>query len=155
MATGSFARSIQPSIASFSSSPASTPVPQYTRTRKRGRPVSGIGTESEGSQKRPKPLADENDAIERLLTLIGSKETALAPVLLDTFELATKVLQDEYESRLSESHFLQAIELFQSQSNASIFRTLQGRLRDRWLCKNAGVELLDVDYRRINNELDI
>ncbi len=142
------------------SSLASTSIPLHNRIRKRGQPVSGFESESEGSQKRPKSTVNENGAIERLINIINIKKRAFTLKLEpDIFELATKILQDEYEFRLSESHFIQATGLFQSQSNASVFRTLKGRLRDRWLCEKAGVELLDVDYSELlgvdNNELGI
>lgn len=62
---------------------------------------------------------------------------------MNTVELAIKLLQDEYELRLSESHFLSAIDLLSVENMASVFITLSSNIRDRWLCRNATVELID------------
>jgi hypothetical protein len=151
MATGSSARSSQPStqalIPSFPSSSTSTPVPLYTRVRTRGRPVRDITTDSEEPRsKRTRSNgvpSIETKALELIVASIRSTDTGR--IHLNPFERAIQLLQDEYELRLSENHFLQVVELLESQSKASIFITLKvGRLRDQWLCRNAGIELLDI-----------
>jgi hypothetical protein len=162
MATGSFARSSfsqptisTPSQASITSSGANTPInTTYTRNRSRGRPREDI--DSEGlKNKRAKLEGIEAEALGLLITSLrgqASMGPRVAEQPLNIFERATKLLQDEYELRLSPSHFLCATELFQSESRASMFVTLKGPLRDQWLCKYAGVELLDIN---VNSELDI
>jgi hypothetical protein len=99
----------------------------------------------------------ENEALELLISSMKnqpSQESRVRRVRLNTFELAIQLLQDEYESRLSESHFLFAVELLESQSKASIFITLKGPLRDRWLSKNIGIELIGL-LDNVNSNLDI
>jgi hypothetical protein len=87
------------------------------------------------------------DALQLILDEIKARNhpevRLMKRVRLNTFELAIKLLQDEYESRLSEGHFLVAVEFLDSESKASIFITLKSRLRDQWLSKNAGIELID------------
>ena len=99
----------------------------------------------------------ENEALELLISSMKtqpSQESRVRRVRLNTFELAIQLLQDEYESRLSESHFLFAVELLESQSKALIFITLKGPLRDRWLSKNIGIELIGL-LDNVNSNLDI
>jgi hypothetical protein len=155
MATGAFARSAQPStsIASFPSSQTSTPIPPYNRQRKRGRPFAGSGTDTTELRKRQKPDYIESEAIELLIASIksqASQESKVGRVLQSTVELAIQLLQNEYELRLSESHFLMAITLLESESKAAIFITLKSRLRDQWLSQNAGIELLNDLYNELN-----
>lgn len=159
MATGSFARSSQPltrvSITSFPSSQASTLVPLYNRVRTRGRPIRDTETDSEEPKsKRAKSTSMEIEALELFVASMKNQkgtETRIRRVCLNTFELAIQLLQDEYKLRLSESHFLQAVEFLESESKASIFITLKSRLRDQWLSKNAEIELFDT----IDSMLDI
>lgn len=75
--------------------------------------------------------------------LVASLDHSIGRVRLNTFELAIKLLQDEYEVRLSENHFLIAIEFLENQTKASVFITLKGPIRDQWLCKGTGIELLE------------
>lgn len=163
MATGSFARSSQPSIstlsqASVASSQANTSIIlPYNRTKSRGRQTEDIDREGHKS-KRAKLEGIESEALELLRTSIKNQASIgsrVGRVRLNTFELAIQLLQDEYESRLSESHFFQAVQLLQSESTASVFITLNSRLRDQWLCRSAGVKLLDELLDDIESELNI
>jgi hypothetical protein len=147
MATGSFARSSQPltqsNLPSIESSKASTPTRPYHRVRKRGVIPDGSEVDSEGLSKRLKSENIENEALELFITTmkIVGQEHLQRP--LNTFELAITLLEDEYGTCLSESHYLQAANILESESKASIFIAINARIRDQWLCKNAGVELLD------------
>jgi hypothetical protein len=71
------------------------------------------------------------------------REVGILRARSNIFERATELLQKEYETLLSGSHFLQAVEVLESESRASIFVTLKGPLRDQWLCRNAQVEFID------------
>jgi hypothetical protein len=104
----------------------------------------------EPKQKRLKVASMEAEAIELLVATIkeqtGSKETGR--VRLNPVELAIKLLQDEYEFRLSQVDLLSAVEFLSTENKASVFITLGSNIRDIWLCKNVGVEL-------INTEIDL
>jgi hypothetical protein len=158
MATGSFARSFQPStrvsIASFPSSQASTLVPLYNRVRTQGRPIGDTKTDSEEPKSKQAKSTDmEIEALELFVALMKNQkgtETRIERVRLNTFKLAIQLLQDEYELRLSESHFLQAVEFLESQSKAFIFITLKSRLQDQWHSKNAEIELFNTIDSTLN-----
>ncbi len=159
MATGTSARSSQPlnpsqlSTPSFPSSRASTPsAGPYIRVKSRRQPTNSSDIE-ESKEKRLRVEAMESEAWELLRASMKTQamsESKVGRVRLNTFELATQLLQDEYESRLSESHFLKAIECLESQSKASVFITLKSRIRDQWLLKNAKVEFLNEVYNELN-----
>ena len=167
MATGAFARSSQsqPSIqsqlstASFPSSQASTPL-SHNRIKSRRRPIKDGEIEESKSKRSNKAEDIESEAFGLLISTLkaqasdqgqGSSKSKVKRVRLNTFELAIRLLQDEYGLRLSDSHFLVAVEYLESQSKASIFITLEGQRRDQWLRGGAKIELLS----NVNNELNI
>ena len=57
-------------------------------------------------------------------------------------ELAIQLLQKEYETRLSEGHFLVIIDFLTAKAKASVFITLNSSIRDMWPCKNTDVKLI-------------
>jgi hypothetical protein len=63
-------------------------------------------------------------------------------VRYNTMELAIQLLQTEYETRLSTSHFLTAVDFLTTKAKASAFITLNSHIRDMWLCKNTDVKLI-------------
>jgi hypothetical protein len=141
-ATGSYSRSSQPSTASIPNSQVSTPSHiDLGRIRKRGVPIREGGTDTEGRKRRRLEL--DPDGINSLITLMKDREVGILRARSNIFERATELLQKEYETLLSGSHFLQAVEVLESESRASIFVTLKGPLRDQWLCRNAQVEFID------------
>ena len=54
---------------------------------------------------------------------------------------AIQLLQEEYETRLSLDGFDSAIEVLEQKGKATVFITLSGDARDRWLQKNANTKL--------------
>jgi hypothetical protein len=145
-ATGSFARSSNsnsnsnstqyttPSIASSQG----TPIPTSQRIRARG-------IDSEPPKKRLKTSstsAIENEAMQWIISTMKEKEKDGGRVLYNTVELAIQLLQNEYETRLSTGHFLIAVDFLTSEVKASAFITLNGQIRDIWLCKSINVELI-------------
>ena len=63
-------------------------------------------------------------------------------VRFNTVELAIQLLQKEYETRLSKSHFLVTIDFLTAESKAFVFITLNSSIRDMWLYKNIDVKLI-------------
>ena len=58
-------------------------------------------------------------------------------------EIAVELLENEYQDRLSEKHFLDTLNFLIDVAKASLFITLKSSLiRERWLCQNANVELI-------------
>jgi len=62
---------------------------------------------------------------------------------LNKVELAIQLLEDKYQERLSTSDFINAVDILENNSKASVFITLKSSvIRDCWLCKNTGIELI-------------
>jgi hypothetical protein len=146
VATGAFSRSSQPSIPSQSTpstqSSQSTPIPTSHRVRTRGIPIR-IDDELGPERKRTKTaVSSTDDALEFLVSVIKDQQEGSGRPRLNIVERAIQLLQREYESRLSEGHFLMAIDFLGIKSNASIFNTLGSSIRETWLCKNADIELI-------------
>ena len=57
-------------------------------------------------------------------------------------ELAVQLLKTEFKSCLSTSDFINAVDFLTIKAKASAFITLDGEIRDMWLCKNINVELI-------------
>jgi hypothetical protein len=132
-ATGAFSRSSQSTTPS-----QGTPVP--TRVRTRGIPIRD--DEPGPERKRTKIASTTDEALELLVSLVKDQQDGKARVRLSTVELAIQLLQQEYILRLSEHHFLMAIDFLASKTNAGIFITLGSSIRETWLCKNADIELM-------------
>ena len=60
----------------------------------------------------------------------------------NTVELAIQLLQKEYQTKLSSSHFINAVDFLTVEAKASAFITLNSSIRDIWLCKNLDIELI-------------
>jgi hypothetical protein len=98
----------------------------------------------ESARKRVKTTATGSGQEEAFNLLIlalkaqqGGSSRACNPV-----ELAIQLLQREYETRLSESHFLEAVDFLTIEAKASVFISLSSNMRDIWLCKHASVMLI-------------
>ena len=50
-------------------------------------------------------------------------------------------MQEEYKTRLSLDGFDSAVEVLEQKGKATVFITLSGDARDRWLQKNANTKL--------------
>jgi hypothetical protein len=137
-ATGSFARSSN--TASRLSTPSiqgSTPIPASYRVRTRGVPLQ---SDSEPERKRIK-TTPHDEAIELIVSVLKDQQGS-GRVRFNTVELAIQLLQKEYETRLSEGHFLVAIDFLTAEIKASVFITLNSNIRDIWLCKNTDILLI-------------
>jgi hypothetical protein len=86
--------------------------------------------------------AIEAEAIEWIISAMKETQDKGGRVRYNTVELAIQLLQTEYETRLSTSHFLAAVDFLTTKAKASAFITLNGHIRDMWLCKNTDVELI-------------
>jgi hypothetical protein len=138
-ATGAFVRSSNSNTASQLSTPSirSTPIPVTHRIRTRGVPLQ---SDSEPSRKRVKTTKTD-EAIDMLMLVLKDQQCS-GRVRFNTVELAIQLLQKEYETRLSEGHFLEAVDFLTTEVKASVFITLNSSIRDIWLCKNAHVSLI-------------
>jgi hypothetical protein len=137
-ATGSFARSSN--TASRLSTPSiqgSTPIPASYRVRTHGVPLQ---SDSEPERKRIK-TTPHDEAIELIVSVLKDQQGS-GRVRFNTVELAIQLLQKEYETRLSEGHFLVAIDFLTAEIKASVFITLNSNIRDIWLCKNTDILLI-------------
>jgi hypothetical protein len=137
-ATGSFARSSN--TASRLSTPSiqgSTPIPASYRVRTRGVPLQ---SDSESERKRIK-TTPHDEVIELIVSVLKDQQGS-GRVRFNTVELAIQLLQKEYETRLSEGHFLVAIDFLTAEIKASVFITLNSNIRDIWLCKNTDILLI-------------
>jgi len=58
-------------------------------------------------------------------------------------EIAVELLENEYQDKLSDDHFVRTLNFLTDVLKASIFITLKSSsIRERWLCQNADVELI-------------
>jgi hypothetical protein len=73
---------------------------------------------------------------------LKAQQSGSSRALFNPVELAIQLLQREYETRLSESHFLEAVDFLTTEAKASVFITLNSNMRDIWLCRNASVVLI-------------
>jgi len=73
--------------------------------------------------------------VESLTTILGSQSHE------NNTEKAIKLLTKEYADRLGLDSLLEASILLEDVSKASAFLSLNGKLRDMWLEKSAGIEL--------------
>ena len=83
-----------------------------------------------------------NEAINLLVLVLKDQQSSSERVCFNTVELAIQLLQIEYETHLSESHFLLAIDVLTAEAKASVFITLNSSIRDMWICKTANVTLI-------------
>jgi hypothetical protein len=138
-ATGAFVRSSNSNTVSQLSTPSirSTPIPVTHRIRTRGVPLQ---SDSEPVRKRVKTTRTD-EAIDMLVSVLKDQQGS-GRVRFNTVELAIQLLQKEYETRLSEDHFLEAVDFLSIEVKASVFITLNSSIRDVWLRKNAHVLLI-------------
>jgi hypothetical protein len=95
----------------------------------------------EPARKRVKTTGSD-EAIDLLVSLLKDQQSSSGRVRFNTVELAIQLLQIEYETRLSESHFLLAVDVLTVEAKASVFITLNSSIRDTWICKTADVMLI-------------
>lgn len=140
-ATGAIVRSSNSNTASSQlSTPSirSAPIPVTHRIRTRGVPLQ---SDSEPSRKRVKTTNKTDEAIDILVSVLKDQQGS-GRVRFNTVELAIQLLQKEYETRLSEGHFLEAVDFLTTEAKASVFITLNSGIRDAWLCKNTHVSFI-------------
>lgn len=152
-ATGEFARSSntqQISIASTqattssqtASSRSSTPL-SIQRVRTRGVPLREDAALPEPVRKRVKIIGSgPEEAYNLLISALRAQQSGSSRALFNPVELAIQLLQKEYETRLSEGHFLEAVDFLTAEAKASVFISLNSGIRDMWLSKNASVILI-------------
>jgi hypothetical protein len=83
-----------------------------------------------------------NEAIDLLVSVLKDQQSGSRRVCFNTVELAIQLLQKEYKTRLSEGHFLLAVDVLTAEAKASVFITLNSSIRDMWICKTADVTLI-------------
>lgn len=139
-ATGANVRSSSSNTTSQLSTPSIQSAPTLTnpRIRTRGLPLQG---DSEPVRKRVKVTSGSDEAIDLLVSVLKDQQGS-GRVRFNTVELAIQLLQKEYETRLSEGHFLTVVDFLATEAKASIFITLHSNIRDIWLCKNTDVNLI-------------
>jgi hypothetical protein len=113
-------------------------IPVSHRVRTRGVPLR---SDSEPERKRIKTTLEADEAIKLIVSVLKDQQGG-GRVCFNTVELAIQLLQKEYETRLSEGHFLVAIDFLTAKAKAFVFITLNSSIRDMWLCKNTDVELI-------------
>jgi hypothetical protein len=139
-ATGANVRSSNSNTTSQLSTPSiqGTLIPVTHRIRTRGVPLQ---SDSEPSRKRVKTTNKTDEAINILVSVLKDQQGS-GRVRFNTVELAIQLLQKEYETRLSEGHFLEAVDFLTTEAKASVFITLNSGIRDVWLCKNTHVSFI-------------
>ena len=65
------------------------------------------------------------------------------------------IVQEVYGALLEDDHMDMALELLGDERKASCFIALRGQIRDRWLQKNAGVEVREVGWADAEEFRDI
>ena len=95
----------------------------------------------EPARKRVKTTGS-NEAIDLLVSVLKDQQSGSRRVRFNTVELAIQLLQIEYETCLSEGHFLLAVDVLTAEAKASVFITLNSSIRDMWICKTADVTLI-------------
>jgi hypothetical protein len=80
----------------------------------------------------------EEQDIQFLNTVLSQVENTRG-LQLNTFQKACKLLELEYQTKLSSKDFDNAIDLLESKAKASFFITLTGSNRDHWLYRNIGI----------------
>jgi hypothetical protein len=103
-------------------------------------------TELEPEKKKPRMRAGtEADAFELIVSVMKDQQAGRR----NKVEQAIQLLEEQYQERLSASDFIDAVEVLENSSKASVFITLQSSMiRDRWLQKNAGVCFTDITEDR-------
>jgi hypothetical protein len=75
-------------------------------------------------------LAIETEAIGLIISMLKEQKEDGGRVRFDTVELAIQLLQNKYEIRLSQSHFLATVDFLTTKTKASAFITLNSIIRD-------------------------
>ena len=93
----------------------------------------------------------DNEALESLIISVVKEQQGAKKARYNNVELAIELLQNEYELRLSKSHFLVAIDFLTTETKASVFIILSSSIRDTQLCKNTDIELIQLTYSFVYN----
>jgi hypothetical protein len=114
------------------------------RSRKRGGPiiVSDVSSETDDNRRKKsqtkRGMDTQLETYELIATAIRDEQEARQS---NAIARAIRLLQDEYQSRLSICAFDDAVEVLEKKGKAIAFITLSGDARDRWLQKNVNTEL--------------
>jgi hypothetical protein len=95
----------------------------------------------EPAKKRIKTTGSD-EAIDLLVSVLKDQQSGSRRVRFNTVELAIQLLQIEYETRLSEDHFLLVVDVLTTEAKASVFITLNSNIRDIWICKTVDIILI-------------
>jgi hypothetical protein len=123
-----------------SSSQALTLVDQ---SRKREGPTTSnkllLKTDKSNKKPRVQQVVDRQFKVYELITTAvqEQQEGRQSSVI----QKAIQLLQEQYKTRLSPDGFDSAVEVLEQKGKATIFITLSGNARDRWLQKNANTKL--------------
>ena len=122
-----------------SSTQYSTPLTTNPLRRKRRHPIdSQDETESSTRSKR----LDTHTPIERVVAIMEQ----LVESRRGSLHTAVLKLQQDYSNRLIDEHIDMALVLLENEVKATIFSgLLPGEIRDRWLERNAEVQLINLE----------
>ena len=119
-----------------SSTQYSTPLTTNPLRRKRRLPLLDSQDDSEGSVQ-PKRYASMDRVVTIIEQLVESRRSSLHSAVLK--------LQEGYSDRLIDEHIDMVLVLLENEVKASIFCGLKpGEIRDRWLERNTGVEIVSI-----------
>ena len=119
-----------------SSTQYSTPLTTNPLRRKRRLPLLDSQDDSEGSVQ-PKRYASMDRVVTMMEQLVESRRSSSHSAVLK--------LQEGYSDRLIDEHMDMVLVLLENEVKASIFCGLKpGEIRDRWLERNAGVEIVSI-----------
>jgi hypothetical protein len=95
-------------------------------------------TELEPNRKRQQTQTRNTNTYDMIISVMKDQQARRR----NNIELAIQLLENEYQERLSTTDFINALEVLENNSKASIFITLKSSLiRDHWLYKNIGVQI--------------
>ena len=98
--------------------------------------------EAEPEKKKPRVRVgiDAAEAFEMIASAIKDQQADRSAMRYNKVEQAIHLLEEQYQQRLSATDFIEAVEVLENNSKASVFITLKSsELRDRWLEKNASI----------------
>ena len=120
------------------SPPTSTPdltasTPAVTRGIKRTAATAGVNQSDRAKDRTIEALLREIKAL---------RQERQAPLVdINPISQAVRTLREDYQNRMSVDNMLEAISVLKDETNARIFLQLNGDLRDRWLAKEARIQL--------------
>jgi hypothetical protein len=115
-----------------------------------GSPAPSLPPRRQKRQRQPAESQDEVDNKVRRTRLgespiekVADAMKELARARRSDLAIAVEILEDKYTGRLTNEHIDMAFILIENETKATMFSSIQNKeIRDRWLERNAGVEIL-------------